>query len=112
MLGLLFTLTFGATAILASYSLEPILECIHRRTGRHRYTFPEWATNQTLQIQRLAYEEIGSESWLRGLESVPVTEPGEALPGLDLSDPDHPRLSAIKSPTESGHEPRIRPRTL
>lgn len=112
MLGLLFTLTFGATAIVVSYALEPILECIHRRTGRHRYTFPEWATNQTLQIQRLAYEEKGSGKWLRGMEPVPVTESGEVLPGLDLSNPDHPRLSAKQSPTKSGYEPTIRPCTL
>lgn len=112
MLGLLFTLTFGATAILVSYSLEPILECIHRRTGRHHYTFPEWATNQTLQIQRLAYEETGSGNWSRGLEPVPVTESGEALPGLDLSNPYHPRLSAKESLTKSGTGSTIRPCTL
>ncbi|KAK7706262.1 hypothetical protein SLS64_007601 [Diaporthe eres] len=112
MLGLLFTLTFGATAILVSYSLEPILECIHRRTGRHHYTFPEWATNQTLQMQRLAYEETGSGNWSRGLEPVPVTESGEALPGLDLSNPHHPRLSANKSLTKSGTGSTTRPCTL
>lgn len=112
MLGLLFTLTFGATAILVSYSLEPILECIHRRTQRHHYTFPEWATNQTLQIQRLAYEEAGSGNWLQGLEPVPVTESGEALPGLDLSNPYHPRLSAKPSSEKSKDDPPIRQRTL
>lgn len=104
MLGLLFTLTFGAVAILASYSLEPILECVYRRTRRHHYTFPEWATTQTLQLQRLAYEETGSVKWLRGMEPVPVTESDEALPGLDLSNPDHPRLSAKTSSEKSGNE--------
>ncbi|KAI7783640.1 hypothetical protein LA080_011568 [Diaporthe eres] len=112
MLGLLLTLTFGATAILVSYSLEPILECVHRRTGRHHYTFPEWATNQTLQLQRVAYEETGSGNWSRGVEPVPVTESGEALPGLDLSNPHHPRLSANKALTKSGTGSTTRPCTL
>ena len=50
--------------------------------------------NETLQLQRLAYEEIGLGTWSGGAKSIPTTLAGEELGVLDLTDLDHPRLSA------------------
>lgn len=95
MFGLLFILIFGILAIAISFSLEPILSCLQRRAGLHHYSCSEWSINQTLQLQRLAYEEAGTGGkWLHTNDYVPVTEAGQNLALLDLLDPNHPRLSA------------------
>lgn len=95
MFGLLFILIFGILSIAISFSLEPILSCLQRRAGLHHYSCSEWSINQTLQLQRLAYEEAGTGGkWSHTNEYVPVTEAGQNLALLDLLDPNHPRLSA------------------
>lgn len=95
MFGLLFLLIFGILAVAISFSLEPILSFLQRRAGLHYYSYSEWSINQTLQLQRLAYEEAGTGGkWSHTNEYVPVTEAGQNLALLDLMDPSHPRLSA------------------
>lgn len=62
-----------------------------------KYARLEWFTNDALQTQRLAHEELGIEAtWngCAGVRAVPITEKGEMLAVLDISDPKHPRLRA------------------
>lgn len=95
MFGLLFLLIFGVLAVAISFSLEPILSCLQRRAGLYHYSCSEWSINQTLQLQRLAYEEAGTGGkWSHTNEYVPIAEAGQNLALLDLLDPSHPRLSA------------------
>lgn len=48
----------------------------------------------TLQLQRLAHEELGFGTWSRGAHEMPSTEPDELLGYLDITDPGHPVLRA------------------
>lgn len=50
--------------------------------------------NETLQLQRLAHEELGLGTWRQCDKDVPVTESRQRLGVLDLSDRRHPRLIA------------------
>ncbi|TGJ88742.1 hypothetical protein E0Z10_g48 [Xylaria hypoxylon] len=90
--GLFFTLTAGLLLTLASYILEPISSWLHKRKGYNQYPHLEWTTNSTLQLQRLAHEELGFGTWSEGTETIPVTKPGQMLGSLDISDPKHPVL--------------------
>lgn len=66
-----------------------------RRRNLDPYARLEWASNETLQLQRLAHEELGVGSWRRCLEAVPTTGRGERLAVLDVGDLKHPRLRAV-----------------
>ncbi|KAF4310943.1 hypothetical protein GTA08_BOTSDO13533 [Botryosphaeria dothidea] len=87
-------LTAGGLIILLSWVLEPLVAFIQRRRNLDSYARLEWCTNEKLQLQRLAHEELGMGIWDRCDEGVPVTEKGERLAVLDISDLEHPRLRA------------------
>lgn len=57
-----------------------------------QYARLEWKATTTLQLQRLAYEAVGSGTWSGTTNTVPVTECGEALDIFDISDKQHPLL--------------------
>lgn len=42
----------------------------------------EWAANGTLQLQRLAYQGLGSEKWSNYTDDIPKTRPGYFLADL------------------------------
>ena len=70
----------------------------------------EWFSNDKLQLQRMAHEELGlggTWSGCTGPHTIPITEKGQLLGVLDVSDPDHPRLVNIfkqAKPDEGGTE--------
>lgn len=74
--------------------MEPILACLHRRRRYRQYAYLEWATNETLQLHRVANEEqMGSDTtWSRCTSMVPTTASGVLLSSLDISDLKHPRF--------------------
>ncbi|GME42041.1 cytochrome p450 protein [Neofusicoccum parvum] len=92
-LGLILIFVLGGLIVVVSFILEPLANFIHRRCRKaESYALIEWSTNETLQLQRLAHEELGLGTWSRAMKSVPITEADEVLGLLDLADPDHPRL--------------------
>ncbi|KAF2140948.1 uncharacterized protein K452DRAFT_351652 [Aplosporella prunicola CBS 121167] len=92
--GLCFTLVLGTIVICLSYTLEPMISWIQRSRNLDVYARLEWNTNETLQLQRLAHEELGAGVWNGCASNVPFTKSGERLAVLDLEDKDHPRLKA------------------
>lgn len=63
-----------------------MLSWLHRTRGYFKhYTFLEWSTNETLQLQRLAYQGLGSGSWSGYADAIPTTQPGEELGNLPLA---------------------------
>lgn len=80
--------------MITSYSLEPILACLHRRRQYRQYAYLEWTTNETLQLHRVANEgpNKSDATWFRCTSMVPTTAPGINLSSLDISDLKHPRL--------------------
>jgi hypothetical protein len=75
------------------------MSCLQRRKYK-QYELLEWSTNNVLQLQRLAYEEMGFGTWSRGDELIPVTKEGELLAALDIADESHPRLRARTPPVD------------
>lgn len=80
--------------MLAELIAEPLLRFIQRRCTFSicLYQRLEWIVNETLQLQRMAHEEIGAGTWSGTAESLPITEKGERLAILDVSDEKHPQL--------------------
>lgn len=82
--------------ILASYAAEPLLTLFYSRRRYEEYKYLEWAANGTMQLQRLAYQGLGSEKWAGYTDDVPRTRPGYILadlaraypPGGDADDGD------------------------
>ncbi|KAK2606837.1 hypothetical protein N8I77_005562 [Diaporthe amygdali] len=99
--GLLFTYMLGGLILAISYSLEPILACLHRRRKYRQYAYLEWMTNETLQLHRLAHEGVDGAigGWSRCESWVPTTAPGVLLTSLDISDLKHPKLHSSKETT-------------
>lgn len=85
----------GGLIILPSFTLNSILSWPLDHMGRTRYPKLEWATNEILQLQRLAHEASGTGTWSRGTGPIPVTRPGDLLAVLDIADPTHPKLRAM-----------------
>lgn len=72
----------GLLIILASYTFEPLLAFFYSRSKYKEYKYLEWAVNGTLQLQRLAYQGLGSEKWSNYTDDIPKTRPGYFLADL------------------------------
>ena len=73
------------------------LPCL-RRNKRLTYGQAEWQAGSTLQLQRIAHENLGLGTWKRTDEAVPVTNLDETLGVFDISNRKHARL--VKPSTE------------
>lgn len=87
--GLCFTYVTGLVVILASYVAEPLLALFYSRRKYKEYKYLEWAANSTLQLQRLAYQGLGSEKWSNYTDDIPKTRPGYFLADLARAYPEH-----------------------
>jgi hypothetical protein len=70
--------------------LESPAAFLGKRFDRNIYSRLEWCTNGTLQLQRLAQEEMGFGTWRGCTKDVPTTQSGEKLAVLDITDAAHP----------------------
>jgi hypothetical protein len=98
--GLCFIFVTGGTIILTSYALSPILSILQRRRQFKSAATLEWCVNETLQLQRLAHEELGCGTWSNAAGSVPITLAGERLACLDLTNLAHPKLAVPTTKSE------------
>ncbi|KAF2820131.1 hypothetical protein CC86DRAFT_429685 [Ophiobolus disseminans] len=91
--GLAFTFVVGGLIIIASFVLESPPGFVRRYyRDKHVYSRLEWCANGTLQLQRLAHEELGLGHWSACTQDVPITRKGEMLGLLYFRDPEHPVL--------------------
>ncbi|KAI1360715.1 hypothetical protein F5Y08DRAFT_348529 [Xylaria arbuscula] len=97
--GLYIIFIFGAIIICVSFALEPVLACLYKRRKYKPYTHFEWISNNSLQLHRLAQEELGLTKWLRCTEEVPTTDCDAYLASLDITDPRHPVLHSPENQT-------------
>lgn len=72
----------GIVVIIASYAAEPLLALLRSHGKYEEYRYLEWAANSTLQLQRLAYQGLGSEKWSNYTDDIPKTRPGYFLADL------------------------------
>lgn len=77
----------GIIVILTSYATEPIMAFFYSRRKYKEYKYLEWAANGTLQLQRLAYQGLGSEKWTNYTDDIPKTRPGYFLADLARAHP-------------------------
>ncbi|KAF2184660.1 hypothetical protein K469DRAFT_739283 [Zopfia rhizophila CBS 207.26] len=106
-LGISLILLLGGLIIVLDLTLEPLIACFLKRRYRnhvdqnqawsakknrkhHLYAVLEWSSTNTLQLQRLAYEEAGFGRWEKCVGDNPITLPGEKLGVLNLDDVQHP----------------------
>jgi hypothetical protein len=75
--------------VFLSLSLEFLTSWVQRRFKRISYARLEWNTNGTLQLQRLAYEELGIGEWVHGDHAVPITKKITKVAPLDISNIQH-----------------------
>lgn len=94
-LGLVIILSLGGLIILLSYTIEFVVGWIQTWKKIGTYQRLEWIINDTLQLQRLAHEELGFGSWTKGAAECPITAPGDRLAVVDVSEPTHPRLQGL-----------------
>jgi hypothetical protein len=96
--GISVIFAIGLLIIPTATYLEELVSWVSHRTPslrtnrRFQYAFGEWQAYSTLQLQRLAHESLGLGTWSRTDESVPVTEIGDKLGVLDVTDGRHARL--------------------
>ncbi|KAF2737471.1 hypothetical protein EJ04DRAFT_550620 [Polyplosphaeria fusca] len=98
-LGVGLILGIGGLIMLLDIFLELLVDYIESRRRRskgntkHSYARVEWNTNTTLQLQRLAHEQVGAGDWKSATWLAhPVTAPGEELAMFDLKREHHPKL--------------------
>lgn len=77
----------GVLVIITSYVLEPIFECLYRRRKYREYTFLEWSASETLQLQRIGFQGVGSGTWSGYTDTIPRTKQDEVLASLALEYP-------------------------
>lgn len=80
--GLCFIYVIGALIVAISYLLEYIQAWLYRHRNLKEYAYLEWTTNETLQLQRMAYQGLESGHWSRYTDTIPLTEPGNILANL------------------------------
>ncbi|KAH7134893.1 hypothetical protein B0J11DRAFT_147724 [Dendryphion nanum] len=96
-LDIFIILAVGAVIIVISTFLDNIINMapiipFFRRNRKFMYARAEWQVGCTLQLQRLAHENLGLGTWSRTDEGVPVTKLGDRIGVLDISNPKHPKL--------------------
>ncbi|KAF1941655.1 hypothetical protein EJ02DRAFT_512318 [Clathrospora elynae] len=93
--GLVFTFSLGFLAIALSFLVESPPRILRKMYNRRAYSRLEWCSNGTLQLQRLAHEELGAGVWTNCTQDMPTTRCGEdKLALLDITDQSHPVFRA------------------
>ncbi|CZR55165.1 uncharacterized protein PAC_05051 [Phialocephala subalpina] len=84
---------FGGLLICTSLFLETVVGWWQLRYRKGLYQQVRWQLDSTLQLQRMAFEEVGLGTWRGGAEDVPTTEKGEVFVPAEEWDEWHPRIA-------------------
>ena len=96
-LGLGLVVSLGTVVAIISYSIETLAECVQNWRDLDPYHQLEWTLNGTLQLQRLAHEELGYGTWENGDVFVPITGGDERLAMVDCVNAKHPCLQLLQT---------------
>jgi hypothetical protein len=89
-IALIFVL--GGVVICVSLLLETAIGFLQLHFKRGLYHRIRWQLDSTLQLQRMAFEEVGLGTWRGGDDDVPVTEKGEEFVPATEWDEFHPSI--------------------
>lgn len=87
MFGLCFIYIIGALIVGISLLLEYIQAWLYRHQNLNEHAYLQWTANETLQLQRMAYQGLESGQWSGFTNTIPLTEPGNILVNLTRSYP-------------------------
>lgn len=98
-LGVAIILVLGVILIALGWGLDIVVGWIEKLFGWD-FLRLSWITDDYLQLQRLAYEAAGDDSWVACVKDVPVMKGNAAgerrVPALDIQDKLHPRVTSSK----------------
>ena len=100
-LGVSIILSLGFLFIVTALILDTAVGFLRRILDWDDHKRLQWAVDEKLQIQRMAFEEAGQGEWTGGTDAVPMTGTGELIGLGQEPDTHHPRLSNTRS--ESNH---------
>lgn len=72
-LGVAIILLLGGLLVLISLVLDPVIGLVRRKLNWNDHKRLQWAVDEKLQLQRLAFEGAGQGRWKGGVESIPTT---------------------------------------
>lgn len=72
----------GLIIILVSFLLEPVQNYFCNRKKIHKYARLEWEATETLQLQRVAYQGLGTGTWAGYADCIPKTGKNETMGDL------------------------------
>ena len=104
-LGVGIILLVGSLLVVTQLLLESIMGFIRAKMHWKEYKSLQWAVDDKLQMQRLAYEESGQGQWSGGADSVPVIWNNDKIGVPMNNDMAHPRLSRARNASIS-YDPR------
>jgi hypothetical protein len=82
----------GGMVICVSLVLETAIGFLQLHFKHGLYHRIRWQLDSTLQLQRMAFEEVGLGTWKGGADDVPVTEKGEEFVPATEWDESHPSI--------------------
>lgn len=88
----------GTLITVTSYTLEPILNWLHKHRQHKSYANLEWISNNSLQLHRMIHEQLMGQDWANCTDDVLITDPEISLMNLDISDPEHPVIRRPQAP--------------
>ncbi|KAK7931184.1 hypothetical protein PG985_001896 [Apiospora marii] len=91
-LGLALTYSIGVLIVVLSFIAVPILGLLQKYGRYSQYAYLEWELHTSIQLHRMAQDQLGHGHWSRCDETIPITQPDDLLAPFDLSDPKHPVL--------------------
>jgi hypothetical protein len=93
--GVGMVIVFSLQLIVLGLHIHVVGGAIQYLLKKNEYARASWSSDGYLQLQRQAYEGAGYEGWncCGEEDDVPVTRELTRIGGLDMSEPDHPRLA-------------------
>lgn len=92
-LGVSIIFVLGGLIILTSLLLEIVVGFVRRVRRWNDHKRLQWAVDEKLQLQRLAFEGAGQGRWTGGTDAVPTTSKDQLFGFGPNPDRDHPRLA-------------------
>lgn len=104
--GVSIILVLGFLLIVTALVLDSTVGFLRRKLDWNDHKRLQWAVDEKLQIQRLAFEETGQGTWTGGTDAVPMTGAGALLGIGPEPDKHHPRFTPIASCSDNSETVR------